>query len=179
MLSQTFCYCDKQQSADSNIIQFHLTLKYTKYQSSHFCNCFFSFEMNFSTPTAVWLNFTQDPRPGNYTSNSSYRTVKNNNTAYLAFGKYWLQARGFLNYRLKYCWPKVIHCIFQPNELEREIKKKLGEKQGAKQKSGGTMAHPGPPLESRLRTGLLNRQKQCILRDLQITCYIIGRSFQS
>jgi len=22
-----------------------------------------------------------------------------------------MQARGFLNYRLKYCWPKVIHCI--------------------------------------------------------------------
>jgi len=22
-----------------------------------------------------------------------------------------MQARGLLNYRLKYCWPKVIHCI--------------------------------------------------------------------
>jgi len=22
-----------------------------------------------------------------------------------------MQARGFLNYRLKYCWPKVIYCI--------------------------------------------------------------------
>jgi len=37
-----------------------------------------------------------------------------------------VQARGVLNYRLKYCWPKVIYCICQPNELEREIKKKLG-----------------------------------------------------
>ena len=36
--------------------------------------------------------------------------VKNNSTAYHAFGKYWMQARGFLNYRLKYCWPKVIYC---------------------------------------------------------------------
>jgi len=26
-------------------------------------------------------------------SNSSYPTVKNNNTAYLAFGKYWVQAK--------------------------------------------------------------------------------------
>jgi len=22
-----------------------------------------------------------------------------------------MQARGFLNYRFKYCWPKVIYCI--------------------------------------------------------------------
>jgi len=50
-----------------------------------------------------------------------------------------MQARGFLNYRSKYCWPKVIYCICQPNELEREIKKKLGGKQGAKQKSGDAM----------------------------------------
>jgi len=40
MLSQTFCYWDKQQSADSNIFQFHLTLKCTKDQSSHFSDCF-------------------------------------------------------------------------------------------------------------------------------------------
>ena len=40
MLLQTFCYWGKQQSADSNIFQFHLTLKCTKYQSSHFCDCF-------------------------------------------------------------------------------------------------------------------------------------------
>jgi len=44
-------------------------------------------------------------------NNSSCPTVKNNNTAYHAFGKYWIQARGFLNYLLKYCWPKVIYCI--------------------------------------------------------------------
>jgi len=37
--------------------------------------------------------------------------VKNNSTAYHAIGKYCMQARGFLNYRLKYCWPKVIYCI--------------------------------------------------------------------
>jgi len=42
-----------------------------------------------------------------------------------------MQARGFLNYRSKYCWPKVIYCICQPNELWREIKKKTGR---AKQK---------------------------------------------
>jgi len=60
-----------------------------------------------------------------------------------------MQARGFLNYRSKYCWPKVIYCICQPNELERAIKKKTGRaKQGANQKSGRAMAHPGPPLES-------------------------------
>jgi len=63
-----------------------------------------------------------------------------------------MQARGFLNYRLKYCWPKVIYCICQPNELKREIKKKLeGAKQGANQKSRGAMAYPGSPLEPPLR----------------------------
>jgi len=62
-----------------------------------------------------------------------------------------------LNYRLKYCWPKVIYFIYQPNEVEREIKKKTeGAKQGAKQKSGGAMAHPGPPLESPLVRVYLN-----------------------
>jgi len=39
-LSQTFCYWDKQQSADSNIIHFHLTMKCTKDQSSQFCDYF-------------------------------------------------------------------------------------------------------------------------------------------
>jgi len=32
MLAQTFCYWDKQESADSIITQLHLTLKCTKYQ---------------------------------------------------------------------------------------------------------------------------------------------------
>jgi len=42
-------------------------------------------------------------------------------------------------------------CIWQPNELKREIKKKTGgAKRGTKQKSGWAMAHLGPPLESPL-----------------------------
>jgi len=40
MLSQTFCYWDKKESADDNIIQFHLTLKCTKDQPSNFCEYF-------------------------------------------------------------------------------------------------------------------------------------------
>jgi len=40
MLSQAFCYWDNKQVADSNVIQFHLTLKGTKDQSSHFCDYF-------------------------------------------------------------------------------------------------------------------------------------------
>jgi len=31
-----------------------------------------------------------------------------------------MQAGGLLNYRLKYCWPKVIYCICQLNALEGE-----------------------------------------------------------
>jgi len=45
-----------------------------------------------------------------------------------------MQARGLLNYLLKYCWPEVIYCRCESNELEWEIKKKSG---WAKQKSGG------------------------------------------
>jgi len=57
-----------------------------------------------------------------------------------------MQATGFLNYRLKYCWPKVICFICQPNELKWEIKKKTGDsKQGVSQKSGRAMAHQVPP----------------------------------
>jgi len=41
-----------------------------------------------------------------------------------------MQATGFLNYCLKYCWPKVFSCICQPNELKREIKKKTGGQTG-------------------------------------------------
>jgi len=37
-----------------------------------------------------------------------------------------MQARGLLSYLLKYCWPKVICCIWQQNKLERKIKKKTG-----------------------------------------------------
>jgi len=28
-----------------------------------------------------------------------------------------MQARGFLNYRLKYCWPKVIYCILHMSRV--------------------------------------------------------------
>jgi len=51
-----------------------------------------------------------------------------------------MQARGLLNYRLKYCCPEVIYCIWQPNELEREIKKTGG----AKQNSGGAWPTQAP-----------------------------------
>jgi len=32
MLSQTFCYWDKQQSADNNVTQLHLTMECTKHK---------------------------------------------------------------------------------------------------------------------------------------------------
>jgi len=74
-------------------------------------------------------------------NNSSYPTVKNNNTA---FGKYSMQARGFLNYRFKYCWSKVIYCICQPNELKREIRKKINGKTGGQPKIWGDHGPPSP-----------------------------------
>jgi len=67
-----------------------------------------------------------------------------------------MQTRGFLNYRLKYCWPKVFYCICQPNEFEREIMKKQGgPNRGPSKNLGG----PCPPLESPLSMGT---KKECI-----------------
>jgi len=51
-----------------------------------------------------------------------------------------------LKNRLKFCWLKVICCICQSNELEREIRQKTWELSREPAKNlGGTMAHPGPP----------------------------------
>jgi len=61
-----------------------------------------------------------------------------------------MQARGLLNYRLQYNWPKHIYSVCQPNELKREIKKNYGDKQVDNQKAGGVMADPGSPLKSPL-----------------------------
>ena len=56
-----------------------------------------------------------------------------------------MQARGLLNYFFKYCWPKVIYCICQPNELENELKKKLGGTSRAPSKNlGGAWATQAP-----------------------------------
>jgi len=116
MLSQTFCYWDKQQSADSNIIQLHLTLKCTKDQSFHFCDCFLVSKWVFQYHDQVHCLTKFHAGSAQrlmcvVINNSGYPTFKNNNTAYHAFGKYCMQARGFLNYRLKYSWPKVTYCI--------------------------------------------------------------------
>jgi len=64
-------------------------------------------------------------------------------------------AKGFLNYRLKYCWPKVDlrflvglllvdRKLPQPNELEWEMKKKTGAASGGPTKNLGATAHPAP-----------------------------------
>jgi len=47
------------------------------------------------------------------------------------------------NINVKYCWPKVICCMGQSSELEREIKQKTGGTSGeVSQKSRGAMAPP-------------------------------------
>ena len=154
MLSQTFCYWDKKQSADGNIIQFHLTLKCTKDQSFNFCEYVL---------VSKWIFHQHDRGLSKFhagseqllvcviINNCSYPAVKKTNTAYHAFGKYWMQARGFLVDRLKYTWPKCIHCVCQPNELKREIKKKTGEASRGPSKNVGGHGPPRPPL--RIATG--------------------------
>jgi len=56
-----------------------------------------------------------------------------------------MQAGGFLNYRLKYCLPKVSYCICQPNDFERGNYEKSGGQTGGQAKFWGSMAYPGPP----------------------------------
>ena len=146
MLSQTFCCW-----ASNNLLTVIYSSSITHWNARKIippnsATVFWFRNEFFNTTTAVWLNFTQDA--SNYSSllvcvvinNSSYAAVKNNNTAYHAFRKYWMQTREFLNYRLKYCWPKIIYCICQRNELKRVIKKQLG----AKQKSGRSWPTQAP-----------------------------------
>jgi len=96
-------------------------LKCTKDQSSHFCDCFLVSKWIFQHYDHCLTKFHegfQESLMCVVINNSSYPTVKTNNTAYHAytayhaFGKYWMQARGFLYYRLKYFWPKVIFWIY-------------------------------------------------------------------
>jgi len=47
--------------------------------------------------------------------------------------------------RLKFCRLKVICCICQSNEFEREIKQNTGGEAGDQIKMWGRMANPGPP----------------------------------
>jgi len=76
--------------------------------------------------------------------NSRYPTAKNNSTDYHAFGKYWMQARRYLqqiivsNIAGQKLSTVVVYCVCQPNELKREImKNNWASKRWAKQKSGG------------------------------------------
>jgi len=90
------------------------TLTCTKDRSSHFCDCFLVSKWIFQHYDRGLTKFhagCDQPLVCVVINNSSYPTVKNNNRAFHAFRKYWMQARGFLNYRLKYCWRKVIYCI--------------------------------------------------------------------
>jgi len=61
-----------------------------------------------------------------------------------------MHARGFLNYRLKYCWPKVIYSICQPNELNGKLRKKTGGAKEGPSKNLGGHGPPTPSLESPL-----------------------------
>jgi len=154
MLSQTLCYWDKQQSADSNIFQFHLihwNARKINLPSDSFLVSKLIFQHNDRGPTKFYAG-PEQLLVCVVINNSRYPAVKNNNTASHAFGKYWTQARGLLNYRLKYCWPKAFYCISQQNDFEQEKCEENwgGSNMGAKQKSGGSMTHPGPPLESPL-----------------------------
>ena len=91
MLSQTCCYWDKKQSADGNIIQFDLTLKCTKDQSSHSCDCLLVSKCIFQHHDCGLTKFHagfEQLLVCVVINSSCYTTFKNNNTAYHAFGKH-------------------------------------------------------------------------------------------
>jgi len=56
-----------------------------------------------------------------------------------------MQARGFLNYSLKYCWAKLSTIFVNQINLNEKLRKKLG-----RPKIWGGMAYPGPPSASPL-----------------------------
>jgi len=74
-------------------------------------------------------------------------------------------------------------CICQPNKLKWEIKKTTdGAKRGAKQKSGGAMAHPGPPLESPLDSNAVfavSSSKDGKKQNQSVHTHCISESFRS
>ena len=79
----------------------------------------------FTTKTAILTKFHQgskQPLMCVVTNNSHYPAVKANNPDYHAFGKYWMQARRLLNYRLKFCWLKVICCTVYVNQTTLNVK---------------------------------------------------------
>jgi len=61
-----------------------------------------------------------------------------------------MQARGLLNYRLKFCWLKVISCVCQSNELKREIMHKYKLEGPTREPKLVEHGPSRPPLESPL-----------------------------
>ena len=149
MLSQIFCYWDKQQSAESNITQLHLTLKCTEDQSSHFCDCVIFSKRIFQQHHRGLPKFHAESEQllvCVVISNSSFPTVKNNNTAYHALGKYWMQARGVLNYRLKNISSQKLSAVYvNQTNLNGKLRKRLGGQEGGQENIWGAMVHPDPP----------------------------------
>jgi len=100
MLSQTFFYWDKQQSADSIIIQFHLTLKCTKRSTFQLLRLFLSFEMNVQYHDRGLNKFhsgSEQPLVCLVINNFSHPTVKNGNTAMIHLGNIECWLEGFSN----------------------------------------------------------------------------------
>jgi len=139
-----------QQYADKNIIQFHFILKCTKDQSSHFCDCFLVSKWIFQHHDRGLTKFhagSEKPLVCVVIINFIYPTVKNKNTAYHAFGKYWMKSRGFSKVSFKILLPEgYLLYVYQTN-----LNGKLRKNWGAKQKSGG--AWPTQPPPHRIATG--------------------------
>jgi len=85
MLSQISCYWDKQKSADSKVIHFHLTLKFTAHQSYHFCDCFLASNVIFHHHDRGLTKFHagfEQPLVCVLINDSQHPAVKKNNPRY-------------------------------------------------------------------------------------------------
>jgi len=126
-----------------------------------------NFELNLSPPRSRSESISRRIRAaasGCRHKQLHYPAIKNNNPAYHAFGKYWMQAWWLLNYCLKYCWLKVICCICEPNELAREIKHITGGPNWEQPKIWEGHGPPRPPLESPL-DACTGRLRMCYAID--------------
>ena len=136
----------------------YLTLKCTKDQSSHFCDCSLALNWIFHHHDHDLNTFragSAQPLVCCVINNSHYPDVKNNNPVYDVFGKHWMQARGLLNHRLKYCWLTLLSLVYVNTKVNVKSTTKVGGDNWGPVKYLVGHCSPRPPLESQLRRSLL------------------------
>ena len=148
MLSQTFCYWGKQQSADNNIIQLHLTLKCTKDKSYHFCDCFLVSKWIFQHHESGLAKFhagSEQTLVYVVINNSSYRLLKRTTLFVMHLGNIECRLEGIKIIVQNIAGRKSSTVYVNQMNLNSKLKKSWEDQTEAKQKSGGPWLTQAPP----------------------------------